>query len=207
MADQKQKKFVPADNPIEQMKDFGGKVVGDVVEVPKAIIDEALGQIGLKPQRKPMMGEINLASGEHKTNQETKKPNFEAQMRGLNAVQRQEKEVFSAKQKAVEAQVNKLLQELHAEVTKLEQQTAELTSEAKKITVETVPANAGLYHLNFFDWVISTLKDLRKRVNESRLWLNMWTQKKKQKGYWAMSKKHGQKFQFSDERSVATAAG
>ncbi len=209
MADQKKKKFVTADNPIEQVKDFGVQAVSEVASVPKAIFDEALGQIGLKPQRKPLMGEISVSTGVHKTNQEVdrKEANLDRKIQQLQTVQRQEKEVFSAQKKAVESQVAKLLQELHAEVAKLETQTAKLTSEVRAATVEMVPPNPGAYHLNFFDWVIGTLRDLRKRVNDSRLWLNMWTTKKKQRGYWAMTKKHGQKFQMSDERSVATAAG
>lgn len=209
MADLKKKKFVAADNPIEQVKDFGIQAVNEAASVPKAIFDEALNQIGLKPQKKPLRGEISLSTGVHKTNQEVdrKEANLDRKMQQLHYVQNQEKEVFSAQKKAVESQVAKLLQELHAEVAKLEKQTSELTSEVRAATVEMVPPNAGTYHINFFDWVIGTLRDLRKRVNESRLWLNMWTAKKKQKGYWAMTKKHGQQFQMSDERSVATAAG
>ena len=155
------------------------------------------------------MGEISVSSGIHKTNSEIagKDAGIDAKMRQLQYVQKQEHEIFNSKQKAIQEQVGKLMQELHMEVVKLQQQTAELTSATRASTVEVVPPQAGIYHLNFIDWVMSTLRDLRKTVNESRMWLNMWSQKKKQKGYWNMTKKHGQKFQFSDERSVATAAG
>lgn len=205
MSDQK-KKFVPADNPVEQMRDAAADVIR---EVPKAIVDEALEQIGLKPRKKPLVGEISLLSGIHKTNQqiETKGTSIDARIRQLQAVQQKEREVYSVKQKAVEAQVAKLMQELALEVRKLEQQTAELTSEIRQATVEVAPVKPGIYHLNFFDWVIGTLRDLRKKVNESRLWLNVWTQKKRQKSYWAMYKKHGMKFAASDERGIATAGG
>ncbi len=205
MADTKQKKFVAANNPAEILKD----TAQEIVSVPKAILDEALGQIGLKPQKKPLMGEISVSSGIHKTNSEIagKDAGIDAKMRQLQYVQKQEHEIFNSKQKAIQEQVGKLMQELHMEVVKLQQQTAELTSATRASTVEVVPPQAGIYHLNFIDWVMSTLRDLRKTVNESRMWLNMWSQKKKQKGYWNMTKKHGQKFQFSDERSVATAAG
>lgn len=193
MADQKKKQLNTFDNPVETMKD----AVREVSEVPKAILDTAMEQIGLKPQRQPLAGEINLATGEIKTN------NIEAKMRQFQAVQQKEREVYSAKQKAVEAQVAKLMQELAVEVRKLEQQTAELTNEVRHAVVDVVPTKPGIYHLNFFDWVIGTLKDLRKKVNDSRLWLNVWSLKKKQKGYWAMYKKHGNKFAMSDERAVS----
>lgn len=191
MADQKKKQFVAADNPVETLKD----VVREVSDVPKAILDTAFEQIGLKPQKKPLSGEINIATGNHK------------EFQYLQNIQKQEKEIFNSKQKAVETQVAKLMQELAAEVNKLEQQTSELTSEIRHATVDMAPIRPGIYHLNFFNWVIGTLRDLRKRVNDSRLWLNMWSQKKKQKGYWAMYKKYGNKFAMSDERGIATAGG
>lgn len=211
MTDQskKQKKFIAADNPIEQMKDLGSGVVSDVAEVPKAILDTAWEQIGLKPQRRPLSGEIDLAAGIHRTNKEIEKKEagLEKKLQQLQYVQRQEKEIFSAKQKAVEAQIKKLLSELAAEVKRLETQTAELSADVRKITVESLPERPGIYHLNFFDWVIGTLRDLRKRVNESRLWLAAWTEKKRAKNYWAMFKKHGTSFAMSEERAIASANG
>lgn len=197
MANGKQKKFVPADNPVEQLVN----VAQTVAEVPKAIFDEALTQIGLKPQKIPMSGEINLASGENKVN------HLEAKVHQLQSVQKQEKEVFNAKQRAVQEQVGKLMQELHVEVARLQQQTAQITQETRSMTVEMIPPKAGVYHLNFMDWVMRTLRDLKKTVNESRMWLHLFNQKKKQKGYWAMAKKHGEKFMFSDERGIATGVG
>lgn len=205
MADTKQKKFTPVDNPAEILKDS----VREVAAVPKAIFDEALTQIGLKPQKKPLMGEISLATGIHKTNQEIlrKDANLDAKISQLRSVQTQEKVAFDSRQRAVQEQVAKLMQELHAEVIRLQQQTAQLTQETKAMTVEMAPPKAGIYHLNFMDWVMNTLRDLRKTVSESRMWLHMWTEKKKAKGYWAMAKKHGEKFIFSDERGVAAGVG
>lgn len=206
MADTKQpKKFQAVNNPAEILKDS----VREVASVPKAIFDEALSQIGLKPQKKPLMGEISLATGIHKNNEAIarKDASLDAKISQLRSVQTQEKEVFNARQRAVQEQVAKLMQELHAEVARLQQQTALLTHETKAMTVEMAPPKAGIYHLNFMDWVMNTLRDLRKTVSESRMWLHMWTQKKKAKGYWAMAKKHGQKFMFSDERGVAAGVG
>lgn len=201
MTDQKKKSFVPADNPIEQIKDLSRGVAADVTEVPAAILDTALEQIGLKTRKAPLSGEINLKTGERK---EVK---LEAKLRQLQTVNRQEQEIFNQKKRGTETEIKRLMDQLSLEVKRLEVQTAELTSDIRKITVESVPENPGAYHLNFFDWVIETLRNLGKKVTQSRQWLTLWTTKKKQKGYWAMSKKHGQKFQFSDERSVATAAG
>ncbi len=208
--DQKKKKPVTiVENPIEQLKDVGTGVVREVKELPKGIFDTALEQIGLKPQKQALSGEIDLASGVHKTTEkiDQKEVSLDSKLRQLHAVQSQEKEVYSAKQKALEQQIGKIMQELQLEVKKLEQQTSELTGEVKAVTVETIPAKPGAYHLNYFEFVISMLRDLRKRVNESRMWLKLWANRKQQKGYWAMFKKHGTNFAMSEERAIASANG
>jgi hypothetical protein len=210
MADNKKKQpIVVADNPVEQMKDFGAGVVREATSVPDQIFQTALEQIGLKPRKQPLAGEINLATGIHRTNKEIdrKDAQLDAKLHQLQSMNHREQELFNIEKKKTQEDIRKIMEQLSVEVKKLEVQTAELTLDVRKVTVETAPSAPGAYHLNFFDWVLNTLRDLRKRINESRLWLDMWTKKKKQKGYWAMAKKHGDKFQFSDERSVATAAG
>lgn len=205
-ADQKKKKnYAPFENPVEQMKD----VAHDLVEPVQGIFDEALQQIGLKARKEPLAGEINLSSGIHQTNEKInqKDASIDAKIRQLQYVHSQEKQVFNLSEKTTKDQIQKLMQELAIEVTKLQQQTSELTSEVKSITVASIPVKPGAYHLNYFEWVIGTLRDLRKRVNESRQWLAMWSKKKQQKGYWAMFKKHGTSFAMSDERSIAQAGG
>lgn len=208
MSDQK-KKFVPVNNTAEQLKDVAQTVASAPKNVAKDIMETAMEQIGLKPTRKPLMGEISLLSGIHKTNQqiEKKEASIDAKMRQLEYVHNQEKQVFNARQQQIEKQVASLMDQLSKEVTKLEQQTAELTSEVRSTAVAMTPSKPGIYHLNFFDWVIGSLRDLRKKVNESRLWLNVWAKKKKQKGYWAMYKKHGSNFSDSGERAISTSGG
>lgn len=204
----KKKQIAAADNPIEQLKDLATSAVEDVLDVPGQILDQALVDIGLKPQPKPLSGEINIASHTHTVTSEiTDQAEGSRKIGQLRAVHRQEKEVFSFQKKATEQQVKQLMDQLAQEVRQLEKQTSELSGEVRAVVVETVPAGAGVYHVNFFEWIIRSLRDLRKRVNESRLWLNLWTQKKQQKGYWAMFKKHGTSFAMSEERAIAQAGG
>ena len=199
----KKKQFVAADNPVETLANAGAVVLDEVTQPAKDIFNNALEQIGLKPQRKPLAGEINLTTGAQKTAEVS----FDQQVAQLHAVQRQEKEVFNVEKRATQKQIQKLMQELQGEIKRLQAQTAELTHEVKNITVESLPTGAGIYHVNFFEWVIRTLKDLRQRVNESRQWLAASKNKKQQKGYWAMFKKHGTSFAMSEERAIASANG
>lgn len=199
--DPKKKKYTPTNNPAEVLKEFGG----EVASVPKDLYKEAIHQI--LGNRKPLSGEIKLAGGVHAPTEQTPTISAEAKMRQLHMVQRNEKEVFNLKQKTAEQQIARLMQELQGEVLRLKKQTSELTNDVKKITVESAPKKSGIYYLNFFDMMISMLKELRQKVGESRLWLNKSMQKKKQKGYWAMFKKHGMNFAASDERAVASSNG
>lgn len=209
MASQTKKPFQPFENPVEALKDVTVGAASDVLGEPKKIIDEALMQFGLK-SRKPMSGEFNVATGAHKTNQEA--PKQEAAIEGrkisqLRAVQQQEREVFNLQKKHTQAEIQRVMNELSAEIKRLQTQTAQLTHEVKTMTVESAPARPGIYYTNFFEWVLMTLRDLKSKVNESRQWLALWTTKKKQKGYWAMFKKHGTSFAMSDERAIASANG
>ncbi len=197
MDQKKKKQFI--DNPVEQMKD----VVSIVAEPVQGIFDEALKQIGLKEQKKPLSGEINLTNGKI----DQKDTSIDAKIRQLQYVHSQEKQVYNLQERTTKDQIQKLMQELAVEVARLQEQTAELTNEVKSVTVATVPIKPGAYHLNYFEWIIGTLRDLRKRVSESRLWLKTWSQKKQQKGYWAMFKKHGTSFAMSEERAIANANG
>lgn len=209
MADIKKKQFQPADNPVEQLKDVAVGAAKDIFEeVPKQIFDEALYQIGVKA-RKPLAGEINIATGVHQVSQERAPvESLEGRkLQQLRYVQQQEREVFNLEKKNTQAQIQRVMRELSAEIQRLQAQAAELTQEVKTITVESAPARPGAYYIHFFDWVLATLRDMRKKVHESRQWLALWSTKKKQKGYWAMFKKHGTTFAMSEERAIASAAG
>lgn len=213
MANNSKQKFPPIKNPLEQ----GGEAdplskvaVNEVKNFTSGFVDSAMESIGLK-RREPMRGEIELSSGIHKTNQtvETKGANFEKKVQFLQRVNQEQvavhKKENAQSQKAIEA----LLNELRVEVKKLESQTAQLTGSVKNITVES-SVKASLYHTNFFEWVLASLRDLRKKVGESRMWLNTWQSKKKKKGYWGNAKKGNKlnlEFMMNEERSIATANG
>lgn len=200
------KPFQPFENPVEKLTDAVVGGAKDVFnEVPKQIFDEALMQIGIKA-RKPLSGEFNIATGAHQTS-EMAVANEGRKIQQLRYVQQQEKEVFNLQKKNTQTEIKRVMEQLSAEIKRLQSQTAQLTQEVKTMTVESAPARPGVYYTNFFEWVLSTLRDLRKKVNQSRQWLDLWTTKKKQKGYWAMFKKHGTSFAMSDERAIASANG
>jgi hypothetical protein len=106
-------------------------------------------------------------------------------------------------------EVNHRLQEIMVELQKLVNSSKVLQMEFAGVTVDQAPEQAGEYHLNFFDWLLLTIRKARENVENSGAWLATSKKKggKKGGGYWDMFKKHGTTFGLSNERTVATQTG
>lgn len=127
-------------------------------------------------------------------------------------VQRSENIVFSlshhSENKQVVEETQVLLRKLKEQITVLEKQERNLSSELTKVKVETLPPKTSLYYMRFLEWLLVTVKQLRIKVEEGRAWLETFSQRKKKKaGYWQKYKKHGTTFGLSHERSLATQTG
>lgn len=119
--------------------------------------------------------------------------------------------VFSYKEnyesKVVQLQVKQVVEEVKKQVFLLEKENKALMNDVAKITVEDLPNKPGIYHLRFFEWLLNILRDLRKKVGESRTWLAAMTSKRQKRKYWFMAKKHGTSFTLSNERTRTTQIG
>lgn len=105
-----------------------------------------------------------------------------------------------------EANLKPQIEAIRAELKMLATSLKSLGQEVQKAVSE-VPVQPGIYHLNFMERLKSILKILREQIDDSRSWLALSTNRKKQKGYWGMFKKHGTSFGLSSERTIATQAG
>lgn len=105
--------------------------------------------------------------------------------------------------------ITAMIEQLRMEIRKLASETKELKAnvEIAKITVQDIPEKPGKYHLNFFEWLLTVVRDARMKVEDSGAWLSAMTGKKSKKDYWGMFKKHGTSFGLSGERVVATQTG
>ena len=119
--------------------------------------------------------------------------------------------LFSYKEYRMSADVNQeirqLISDIRREIMALEREHKGMLSDAAKITVEALPEKPGIYHIRFLEWVLRTIRDLRKKVSESATWFSMLSGKRGKMGYWGMFKKHGTNFAMSNERAIATQAG
>lgn len=140
--------------------------------------------------------EINLKKNEQSLRLELHREYF-------NEVKFAETRKIRDEQKYIEKRVEEILIELK----KLAKSSKEIQVLFKEITIEEMPVKAGTYHINFFEWVLSVVRNARMKVEEGASWMSMFSSKKRQKEYWSMFKKHGTTFGLSQERTMATQTG
>ena len=103
--------------------------------------------------------------------------------------------------------MNNKLEEIKIELKSLISSSKMLQMEFAQITVEQAPTEVGVYHTQFFEWMLNMIKAARERVETSEAWMSAQKNKAGKKGYWGMFKKHGTSFAMSNERGVATQVG
>jgi len=115
----------------------------------------------------------------------------------------QEKVIFDRKQK----ELAKRIEEIRRELIKLAKEIGQEARHIEKQLLTHIPEPSE-YHLSFLDKIKKILILLRKKINDSRTWLEEWqARSKKRRYYWYHFKKSGTKFWLSGERAVATQTG
>lgn len=121
----------------------------------------------------------------------------------FRSFEREESNAKTNEQHTIERKIEEILTELK----KIVHTSSEMKIMFKAVSGETMPVKPGKYHLTFFEWFLSVVKNARRRLEEGANWLNLFASKKKQKQYWSMYKKHGTTFGLSGERTTATQTG
>ena len=116
---------------------------------------------------------------------------------------REERLVFHRKQEEAKLQIKAVQEELK----KLADASQGLSQEIKKATF-TATVEPGTYHDNFFDRIRRLIQLARKKISESKSWLETFNHRaKKRSHYWFNVKKSGTKFMLSQERYMSTQVG
>ena len=198
-------------NPIEILKGIGSGVVDSVVDdFGKRSINNLWEQLlGTKnPQE-----EGDQTSGDLEEGREihlSKKIKKEALPEPIEPGIDYRREILDVGKRADRENtqvLNAKIAEILTELKKITAASAEIAVEFKEITVEQRIEQPGEYHVTFFQWMLSMVRAAREKIEDSGAWLSVMKSKKKQKGYWAMFKKHGTTFGLSNERVIATQAG
>lgn len=118
-------------------------------------------------------------------------------------IKREEKVIFSREQQRVKTQ----LESIQNQIKGLIKEQAGVVEEIEKASFEAV-VNPGVYHQNFFERLQELLIIARKKLCESKTWLQIFNSRISKKNYYRHHfKKSGSQFFLSGERSVATQTG
>lgn len=191
------------DNPLEAIKTLGSDIVQSANEdLVQGMAQDILGEFGLRPSRKfsgtlAPTETLNLAELEKAKTKKVEKP--------VPQIQRWEtQEILYTKENQ---EIARKISQIQWELKQLISSSKQLEVEFNQVTVETVPAKPGVYHLNFFEWLLSLVKKIREKVEDSHVWMAAFQSKRSKRGYWSMFKKHGTSFGLSHERVIATQTG
>jgi hypothetical protein len=100
---------------------------------------------------------------------------------------------------------------IKSEIRKLIKAQKEMEVAFKNVAQQVIAApsskEVGVYDVNFFEWVLLTIRNARMKVEEGRNWLALFASKKGQQKYWAQANKKGTSFTQHHDRNVATQTG
>jgi len=198
-----QKKRLPSnDSFLEAIRNLGGRVVDSAIQdVVKGIPQEAINQLSGRKSGELKAGEqLDLKELAAREEKEISPRVF---IQDFLDIRRQERIIWKQEEEKVRLQIAAILEELK----KLSSTTKNLAKEVE-IAAEQVPAEAGSYHLSFFEKLRQTLILIRKRIENAATWLATFNQRAKRRNfYWAQVRKSGTKFMLSQERYMQTQVG
>lgn len=201
-------------NPLEALNDLASDLRRGLAEdllakTASDIVSESAELLGLKPRKKnsgtlepDQTLDLSALGTQTEAQTEDRMVRTETSFRPLS-----ENLLFQKNERAIEQEIEALLLEIKREVKRFDEATKNLENETAKIMVEEVPPNPGIYHVNFFEWLLGILRNIRQKVEDASAWLSTLQSKKARRGYWAMFKKHGTSFALSGERVVANQTG
>ena len=108
---------------------------------------------------------------------------------------------------ATERQVRQSVDQIRMEIQKLMKTSKLVERTVKDATADQAPIKPGKYHINFFEFVLSVIKDATRKLEDTVSYGAVFQSKKQQSKYWSSYKKSGTSFGLSGERTVATQTG
>ncbi|MFC1625435.1 DUF5660 family protein [Patescibacteria group bacterium] len=162
--------------------------------------------MGIPTQEKKYSGD--LAQGESLEMNEVFKGTLEENKK-LKGQMMLEKRLSEEERVLSENKSNQLkvqLQALIQEITSLAKATTDIAKETQVAMIH-APASPGVYHITFFENVLSFLKSFREKIEDASIWLSASNKRAEKKNYWAMYKKKGSSFLLAPDHYVSRAAG
>jgi len=195
-------------NVLESLKDIGSGVTNSIKkdlleDTSKNLIEQILGRGAYSPKRS---GEIHAGESLQLTDLLSGKHEENLKLRNQIALERRliEEEKVRSTQKSNELKIQ--LQALIQEVLALAKSTQSL-GERVEVAAMQAPSQPGIYHLIFFEKLLSFVKSFRLKIDNAVVWLGASNKRAEKKNFWAMYKKRGSSFLLSGESYSQRSAG
>lgn len=120
------------------------------------------------------------------------------------------REVITAPNRAEDEnrqQLKAQIEEIRAEIEKLKDASSEMEVVFREVSTQETPEKPGKYHLNFYEWVFITIRNAREKMDEVNTLGSMVNNRRKEKQYMAMAKKHGTSYSLNNERAITRQSG
>ncbi len=104
-------------------------------------------------------------------------------------------------------QLKAQIEEIRIEIKKLKDASSEMEVIFKQVSIQQAPEKPGKYHLNFYEWVFLTIQNVHKKMEEVNTLGSIFQNRRQEKQYLAMSKKHGTSFSMHHDRAIARQTG
>jgi hypothetical protein len=197
-------------NQIEAIRDTGtsiAKGVGDELKKAAHLAWEqslGLGTFSTKQSGEMQQGEeIVLRKKQEEQEKKAKFANIDA---GINYTA----EIIHAERRVTQEtnrEVKTTVQEILLELKRIKGMSKEIESQFRDVDTINMPEAPGKYHINFFEWVLSVVRNARMKIEDSKAWLTSVRGKSARKQHWTTNKNQGTQFGLSAERSSATQVG
>ncbi|OGH12609.1 MAG: hypothetical protein A2857_04995 [Candidatus Levybacteria bacterium RIFCSPHIGHO2_01_FULL_36_15] len=177
-------------------------LVGSVKTVPEQVLGKDKEEVGLHAVEELKEGvEVSLKKVRREEREIIKiSSEHQEYFRSVEKVE-------TASSKNEQMVMHERVKEILFELKKLAKSSKTMEVLFKEVTTQEIPINPGTYHLSFFGWLLSVVRNARTRIEEGANWLSMFASKKRQRQYWNMAKKFNTTFTLSGERTTATQTG
>lgn len=206
-----QRKTVISEESIEAKRSISGDLKGLGTSTLDSFWKDFLGDT-VKGVGNQLEGFISKAENELKEGQEVslQKDKQEKKTQVAEAHMEYFREVKNAdviSENREDYQIKQQIEELRIELKRLTSASKLVERAVKDAATDKAPVRAGKYHLRFFDFVLSVVKDATRKLEDAASFGALITNKRQQRSYWNMYKKHGTTFGLSGERTTATQTG
>ena len=160
----------------------------------KGIFDQLVGNYDLQPDE-------NAQSSEVSHEKDNKEPEPSVRLEGGNLFNYRRIEEDRQMQ-----EIKELIKQIKQEVEMIKKADKALMDEVQdveKLTINSLPEKAGIYHVRFLQLVLKVLELVRAKLGESKTWMQAFMSKKAKRGsaFAVRSKKSGTSYSMSQELS------